>query len=345
MINVRTKDWGSRYSKVSDLLKQKAVALEHHEKKTLAEITAHDGTHAYGRHGYQSGWESQFIRAATKITPDQAFDPRGINATTRTWNTFMTTDDSGDLGLVSLFDEASAPLESEYKTSAGNVAGGFTTPEAQMQARGLGEAMAAGLQTPQHFAAQYLFKTGPHRILVPITSIVVSVAPASDGAPYGIGFSRRNPKSYPKHSRDFVIDCIDGFLRSHTWSEIIPNVTANTHKFHQVALQKNKQAFGSMEDLCEYFDLDILWQKTATLILRRTHNTTSHTLGPWNLITMYPDSRDPGWAPSLWLSPQMKSTLRADSRFNANSKDYHWTGKTYNYAKTQKLTHTVPGWA
>ena len=39
-----------------------------------------------GRHGFQTGWEAQLIRAVTGITPDQPNDPRGLGAYIRQWN-------------------------------------------------------------------------------------------------------------------------------------------------------------------------------------------------------------------------------------------------------------------
>ncbi|WP_418317176.1 hypothetical protein [Piscinibacter sakaiensis] len=345
---------------VANLFAHKSAGLTHHEQKALAEVTAHDGSHGYGRHGYQTGWEAQLIRAVTGITPDQAFDPRGVNPTIRRWNRVMTTDADGDLGLVDLFDESCfVPEEGDYGTGAGRIAGGFTTPEAQQTARRQGEAIANGMNTPVFYASQWQFRTTTTKILVPMTSIVVVVPPLAAGAPYGIGFSRTSNKPHPHHTRELVVGVIDGFLRGRTWLETLPDQCRNNSAalpgFHVLALQKNKKI--TMDSMCDFFGITPVWQKAAKLIFRRTHLSASHTHSAWKLVTMYPDDSDPGWAPSLYFDAPMKTKLTqmknqqaaqgvaAADRVNKDVKAYSWTGLTCNFAKSERRRHPVPTWA
>lgn len=341
-MQVKTKNWGPEFKQLSNLIGLKSVATQSNETRLKAEVAAHDGSHAYGRHGAQTGWEAQMIRAATKITPDQAFDPMGLNATVRRWNSVMAYSDTDGSATFDLFDEdGNAPTQ--FSTAAGNVAGGFLTPEAQFLARARGEAVVAKLNGPVYYAAQYRFKATTKLIRVPLNAVHVVVDSNAAGAPYGLGFSRRDPKSYRDHSREFVVACIDGFQNRKTWAQIVPQVSASIHKFNVVVLGKSKVAFPQITDLFEYFDLDVLWQRTCSLIYRRPHLPATHNHGPWRLITMFPDDVDAGWASDLFLTPQMKTALSAQG-MNKNADDYHWTGMVSSIAGNLKLTHRVPAW-
>ena len=343
MVRVKTRDWGAQFNDVSDLIQRKSQGLAQHEINALAEVTAHDGTHAYGRHGFQTGWEAQFVRAATRISPDQAFDPRGLNPTIRRWSSSGPTP---DVRMLQLFDPGGAPPGPvDYKTVAGATSGGFITPEAQEHARSQGSIIAQRIAGPNHYAAQWRFKTGPHHILTPLNSILVAVPPYRPGAPYGLGFSPGKHGSAVLHDRRFVVKCIDAFFRRLAWRDFIGPVTSDTHKASFIRPREGKIAFPEMSDLASYFDLDIRWQKSATLIFRRNHNAATHSHDGWRLITMYPDDREAGWAPSLWFSDENKRLLRRDSRFNADTRQYFWTGGVCNFEKTNKQDYPVPAWA
>lgn len=342
-MKVQTKNWAPGFRELSNLMGLKSAALRDHSAKLEAEAAAHDGSHAYGRHGAQTGWEAQFIRAVTKVTPDQAFDPRGLNPTIRRWNGIMSYSDTDGAATFDLFANEGNP-PTRYATSAGNIAGGFITPEAQFLARARGEAAIQKLVRPGCYAASYRFKTGPQIIRAPLSAVHLVVGGTRDGGLYGVGFARRDPKNYPQHTREFAVRCIKGFQQRETWGKIVPSVSAATFKFNVVALGKNKVAFPQLSDLFEFFDLDVLWQPTCSLIYRRDHTPASHTHGAWRLITMFPNDLDAGWAPSLWLSDQQKTALVAQG-MNRNVKDYHWSGLISSFAGTVKQSYPVPAWA
>jgi hypothetical protein len=341
-MNVKTKNWGPEFKHLSNLFGLKSVAATEHTTNLKAEVAIHDGSHAYGRHGAQTGWEAQMIRACTKITPDQASDPMGLNPTLRRWNSVMSLSDTDGSAVFDLFGDSGNPPET-HTTSAGNIAGGFITPEAQFLARKRGEAIAGSLIGPVHYAANYRFKTEKKFARFPLNAIHVVVGSSKPGAPYGLGFSRRDPRNYRDHSHAFVSQCIDGFLTRKTWAQTVPDLSASTFKFNIIALKKNKIAFPEITDLFEFFDLDVLWQGTCSLIYRREHNAGPHTHGPWRLITMFPNSLAAGWSPSLWLSDEAKVKLVAQ-KMNKNVDDYHWTGLTTSFAGNLKQTYPVPPW-
>ncbi len=343
MKKVKTKDWGPEFRKVSNLMGLKAVAISSNEAALKAEVAAADGSHGYGRHGAQTGWESQFIRAVTQQTPDQVHDPMGVGATIRRWNTVMSSSlDDGSTVLDIFGDHAGAPTT--FRTAAGTTAGGFATPEAQFLASARGNQVINALMGPAHYCAQYRFKGENRFIRAPITSVHVVVGAPGSGSLYGIGFARRDRRGYPRHTREFVLRMIEALQKQLTWSQIYPTLDTQVFKFHEVALRKKKVAFPSLVELADYFDLDVLWQSTCSLIFRRGHTPRTRTLGPWRLITMFPNNLVPGWAPSLFLTPTMKTRLRA-ARFNKNVRDYHWTGRTGAAGGNPTQVYTAPPWS
>jgi hypothetical protein len=344
-MKVQTRNWGPEYQALSNLMGLKSVALRQNEANLTAEVNAHDGSHAYGRHGAQTGWESQFIRAVTKVTPDQAFDPRGVGPSIRAWNgamTYRTTD--GAPVPIDLFAADQGDPPTQYSTSAGDVSGGFATPEAQFLARARGDQVIGGLVGPTHYCAQYLFKTGPKLIRAPLNAVHVVVGGRHAGGLYGVGFARRNPRQYPNLTRAFAIRCLEGFQNRDTWEKIVPKLDVTTFKFNLIGSHRKKIAFPQLSDLFEFFDLDVMWQKSCSLIYRRVHNPANNSHSAWRLITMFPDDLEPGWAPSLWLSQSMKDALKQQG-MNANVKDYHWTGLMSSRDGALKQRYTIPAWA
>ncbi len=135
---VKTRNWGAQFGDVSRLMGLKSVATADNEKRLKAEVAAHDGSHGYGRHGAQTGWEQQLIRGATKNTPDQVHDPMGVGAKIRQWNGVYSLSQLDGAPVFDLFDDHAAP-PTTFASAAGNVAGGFATPEAQFLGRARGE--------------------------------------------------------------------------------------------------------------------------------------------------------------------------------------------------------------
>jgi hypothetical protein len=342
-MKVKTRNWGTEFRDVSRLVGLKSHAVRANEQSLKSEVANHSG-HAYGRHGAQTGWEAQFIRAVTQITPDQAFDPMGLNPTTRRWNSVMSMSDYDGSAVFDLFQDHGGDPQ-QYATAAGTTAGGFLTPEAQYLAKSRGEAMLGQLSGPSHYCAQYRFKAENRFIRAPINSVHVVVGSPDKGAPYGLGFERRDPKSYPRFSRDFVVKCIDAMQTGKTWAQIVPpgQVNATTYKFNVITLGRNKVAFPSMDELCDFFELNVLWQSTASLIFRRNHIPATHSHGPWRSITMFPNGIEAGWAPSLFLTDEAKNALRG-AGFNRNADDYHWTGLVTSMDGRQKQRYPVPAW-
>lgn len=336
-----TKDWGPNFKAVSDLMARKSGAVAANEANLKSEIANHTG-HAYGRHGAQTGWEGQIIRAVTQVTPDQVFDPTGVNPSIRRWNGAFAMSNTDGSTVLDLFD-AHASDPTAYAKSAGNVAGGFTTPEAQEEALKLGREILGKLNGAESYAAHYRFKNENRFVRMPFSKIHIVVG-GKPGAMYGLGFARRDPKNYPTIPRDFVVACIDGFQRGLTWGQIATTLTSTTYKFSYIALRKNKRAFSSMQDLCDFFELDILTQKACSLIFRRQHHPGNNTHGPWTMVTMFPDDKTPGWAPSVFLDDARKAALVA-AGFNRNADDYHWTGLITSRDASAKTRYPVPSWA
>lgn len=129
----------SKYGAVSDLMKTRSAGLKSHEANLNAEIAANDGSHAYGRHGFQIGWQAQLVRCATQVAPDQEFDPSGTGGVIRRWNSLSYNDRMLDGSGAAIATDLIGPFNPEltdYKTVAGIMSGGFLGPEHQEGAEG-----------------------------------------------------------------------------------------------------------------------------------------------------------------------------------------------------------------
>jgi hypothetical protein len=319
----------------------KAVATASNEAALKAEVAAANGSHGYGRHGAQTGWESQLIRAILQQTPDQEHDPMGLNPTVRRWNGVMSYSHQDGAPTFDLFENYVEP-PTQFRTAAGTTAGGFATPEAQFLAKSRGDQVVGGLCGPQHYCAQYRFKAENRFVRMPLTGVHVVVGGRSEGSLYGIGFARR-PGFGGRYTRDFVVRMIEGLQMQQTWGQLFPQLDVSAHKFNLIAVRKKQIAFPSMIELADYFDLDVLWQPTCSLIYRRIHDPATHTHGGWRLVTMFPNDLTPGWAPSVYLSDPVKIRLQA-AGFNRNKDDYHWTGVTTAAVGPAKAQFPVPPW-
>ncbi len=218
MKKVATRNWGPEFRELSNLIGLKSVSTRANEQALRDEIARGDGSHGYGRHGAQTGWEAQFIRAVTKITPDQAHDPMGVNGTLRRWNGFMSYSDVNGAPVLDLFDQ-NGHDPTNFVVRAGDVSGGFITPEAQFLAKARGMQVLGQLRGPAFYAARYRFKTERKFIHAPINSVHVVVGPARAGGLYGLGFARRRGVTYSA-SRDFVLKMIDALLTGKKGSAI-----------------------------------------------------------------------------------------------------------------------------
>ncbi len=56
-----------------------ALAVNAHMQAAEDESVKSKAIHALTRHGFQTGWMGQLFRICTKLTPDQEYDPLGVN--------------------------------------------------------------------------------------------------------------------------------------------------------------------------------------------------------------------------------------------------------------------------
>src|ERR1700754_2646539 len=148
MVTVKTKDWGLQFKHLKAHIGNVAAAVKQHEadlKDELSKVAAGGGQHAYARHGWQTGWQAQMVRAVAGKTPDQAFDPYGCNPEIRTWGRVMIADPAGlvighyGLGadgrrVVAPVQPTFTPLPDTAAPPKGASAGHFISPIAQQLA-------------------------------------------------------------------------------------------------------------------------------------------------------------------------------------------------------------------
>ncbi len=344
---------GPEFARLEELIGARASAIKANEAQLKAEISAHDGSHAYGRHGFQTGWENQLVPATTGITPDQVFDPTGVQGTTRSWSTndyatVRSIDDHGEVqeNVMSL---AHYPLAAEFRTGGGDVAGGFYSPEAHRKGLNKANQLLAGLTNDRHYAASWNDTTTGKSGWFPITSFVLAVCASNDSDFYGLGFARRSG-SFQLQKRDFVLAMINAYQTGKTGSEAIPQINGagamQVYKFNWVALHKNKKLFSSMQELCDYFEVDVVIQKSCTAVFRRSFDYGTKVFGAWRRVTMYPNDAAPGWAPQLpkAFDPVAKQELIAKGMSRETNK-YTWNGIVADRLGISKITCTVPPWA
>jgi hypothetical protein len=303
------------------------------------EVSKHDGSHGFGRHGYQTGWELQVIRAVTGITPDQSYDPRGIGPYIRTWN----YDGSMFANTYDLFGERTVDFAGfEYQPDYGpskspQAAGGYISPEAQQKSIRKCEEVLSSIST--YPAAQFTHKTNKKATLaVPITSVVIVVPGARDGAPYGIGFKPKGKGSVAKRTRQEVIALIEAFHERKTWNQVYPGKTASVNKFHV----KDQVAFPQITDLFDYLGIEPMWQKTALGVFRRAFTPGAKTFSGWRRVTIFPCMDAPGWAPSLYVDDAKKAAL---AKAKLPAKGYAWTGGVGGFDSKVAKKFPVPAWA
>lgn len=122
-----------------------AQSLQQHNKdldQEVADVRAGGKQHAYARHGWQTGWESQVVRTLAGQTPDQAFNPYGFDPSIRLWGRVIVASPSGHLvGRYGLNDRGERIIDVIHPThqrTLGDVApqkgvsaGHFISPMAQ----------------------------------------------------------------------------------------------------------------------------------------------------------------------------------------------------------------------
>jgi len=316
-MGVKTKDWGDKFKAISDLMERKSTGLKMHEQHLKEEISTHKG-HAFGRHGYQSGWEGQLIRVVSEVTPDQAFDPMGTNPSIRKWTSsagYIFTYDSSGQTVMNASGKGFTPASTDFQTASGEQSGGFMTPELQNHA--LIRAMTlAGPLKPYRF----VHFPGIKKDWKPMQRIMVVVEPTPYKA-FGIGYKRTS--SYVKRTRPEVVKLIDHFYNRSSYQTVgilaPPKVSASG----TLPGDQDAAAFNDLGDLFQYLGVEPIWQKNALVIL-----DWNQSKNDWSLVTMFPDDKTPeGWAPALKIPGKP------------------WDGKVKGAGGSPQKTFMVPAWA
>lgn len=351
----------SKFGAVERLMKDRSAALMEHEKNLQHEVHAHDGSHAYGRHGFQTGWEQQFIRCVTGVRPDQKFDPMGIAPSIHVWNaggiwTQRVRDENGMTTVSYNILGPYVPAVSQYERAPGKVAGGFLSPEMQHYVRMQGLAEVTKMTGDNYFGAEYSFRRNPTlKVKMPFSAFSYGVY----GRLFGMGY-RRTVDNPPQVTLDFVQACIDGFYYRRSWKEICPNPAGGNPHFALITHNPDFVPFKQIGDLFRFFCVETFPQKGARIVFRRPYSfSTKSFTGPWRIVTMFPDDKitQNGWTPGVpFLSEEIKRQIDAlkrqrtggrRSRYAALTKDkddYIWTGRTCNKEMNNYLTHVIPTW-
>ncbi|MBI2769204.1 MAG: hypothetical protein HYX47_06260 [Burkholderiales bacterium] len=352
----------SKYGAVADLMRTRSAGYQAHATRLRDEIRAHDGSHAYGRHGYQIGWEGQLVRCATSIAPDQTFDPSGVGAVIRRWNSLNYKDRMLDHTGASVATDLIGPFNPEltdYKTVAGIMSGGFLGPEHQEEARTAALTCAAGLSGPNFAGIEMIFRGSPNvRMAMPFTSFCYGI----HGRFFGMGYKRKT--GFVAVSHEFVLACIEAFYNRtplSTFEGSIPGTVAKPA--YMTGPGKDKTvAFPQIGDLLEFLKVETFAQKAVRVVMRRPYSFTTQDFGPWRLVTMFPDDSitSTGFHPGRpFFAPEMKAKINAmkQKKFPPDNKKkyghlnfdknlYDWSGKTCDIAMAPSSfkIHPVPAW-
>jgi hypothetical protein len=359
----------TRYGAVAELMRGRAAAFKAHEGHLNNEIRAHDGSHAYGRHGYQIGWQGQLIRCATQVAPDQAFDPSGVNAVIRRWNSLNYADRMLDHSGRSVATDLVGPFNPEltdFKTVAGIIAGGFLGPEHQQAARQAAQACAAAFDAPEYAGVEYRFTSGtPVPIVMPFTAFCYGL----HGRFFGMGYRRKKATStnagFKPVTLEFVLRCIDAFENRTALADFEGSIPTDLVKLpYMTGINRARSlAFPQIGDLFDFLQVETFSQRAVRVVMRRPYDPVAKTFGAWRTVTMFPDDtiNSTGFHPGRpFFSPAMKLKINAMKQkkfppantkkyahLNFNKELYDWTGRTCDMAMTPSSykTHIVPGWS
>jgi hypothetical protein len=264
--------------------------------------------HSASRHGYQTGWQSQILRACTQLSPDQASKPDGVKPEITEWNreigtwayvrsvicsyspiklpyidppTVKTYNASGQPTTRTIKEQETNPVDpAPDGVEPGQDAGGFISPEAQQEA--LKRANSIAFKLWKWEEAEFATGGGTLR---PFSRIGMVIGGRPGG--YGLGFLRKADFGDANWQRSSVERAIQAYEERWTWQQWEGDLDVS-----QMALA-NTVRFPTMQDLCDYLRLTPDWQKNALVILDKT---ASH--GKWTLVTAYPVNLELGWAPS-----------------------------------------------
>lgn len=350
----------SKYGAVSELMKTRSAGLKAHEANLLAEITAHDGSHAYGRHGFQIGWQAQLVRCATQVAPDQTFDPSGTGGVIRRWNELNYKDRMLDGSGAAIATDLIGPFNPEltdYKTVAGIMSGGFLGPEHQEYVRAAALAFAGGMSGPNFAGVEYRFMSGaPVTMSLPFTSFCYG----NHGRFFGMGYRRKS--GFVPVTHEFVLGCIAAFENRIGFTAFEPLIPGSVVKLAYMTGTNRGQslAFPQISDLFEFLKVETFEQKAVRVVMRRPYDPTTKLFGPWRVITMFPDDSisSTGFHPGRpFFTPAMKTkinqmkqkkfpptNIKKFGHLNFDKNLYDWTGKTCSIDLATYLTHAIPTW-
>lgn len=352
----------SKYGAVSDLMKTRSDGLAAHNLNLGNEVAAHDGSHAYGRHGYQNGWQAQLVRCTTQIAPDQEFDPTGTGAVIRRWNELNYKDRMLDAHGASVATDLIGPFNPEltdYKIVAGIMSGGFLGPEHQEEVRQAAIGFAAGMSGPNFAGVEYKFMGGkPVTMVLPFTAFCYGV----HGKLFGMGYKRK--PGFVAVTHEFVLNCIAAFENRIPFTTFEPLITGASVKLpYMIGPRKDQSlAFPQIDDLFEFLKVETFAQKAVRVVMRRSYTTATKAFGSWKVVTMFPDDSigSTGFHPGRpYLSPEIKARINVMKQkkfppantkkfghLNFNKDLYDWTGRTCDIALSpgSYKTHIIPAW-
>ena len=350
----------SKYGAVSDLMKIRSAGMQAHETNLNAEVAAHDGSHAYGRHGFQIGWQAQLVRCITQIAPDQEFDPTGTGGVIRRWNALSFKDRMLDANGAAVATDLIGPFNPEltdYKTVAGIMSGGFLGPEHQEDVRSAALAFAGGMSGPNFAGVEYKFASGPVvKLTLPFTAFCHGI----HGRFFGMGYRRK--LGFVPLTHEFVLQCIGAFEERVPLTAFEPFIPSSVVKLPYMVGPKKavSLAFPQISDLFDFVRVETFEQKSVRVVMRRPYTIATKNFGSWRVVTMFPDDSitSTGFHPGRpFFSPEVKVkiNLMKQRRFpptntkkfghlNFNKDLYDWTGRTSNLEMTTFMTHPIPGW-
>ncbi|MFP4894148.1 hypothetical protein [Paraburkholderia sp. EG304] len=303
MVTVKTKDWGLQFKHLEAHIGNVAAAVKQHEadlKDELSKVAAGGGQHAYARHGWQTGWQAQMVRAVAGKTPDQAFDPYGCNPEIRTWGRVMIADPAGlvigyyGLGadgrrVVAPVQPTFTPLPDTAAPPKGASAGHFISPMAQHLAMTSSKTKlkAWGVWT----RAQR--KKGALTAFHGVRRVALTVK--GPGPLLGLGFNL--PKTATPRSEEEARWLLEAFERRATFKQVMdgcPFSSAQARKSLQIALETlhhgstlalrslNPIAFPQLSSFFDALELEVQGSYGVLSVWDRVAPPTG-----WSLVTAY----------------------------------------------------------
>ena len=260
---------------IKDTLEEMGAAIEWREKRLKEEIA--EGKHGMGRHGPQTGLESQAMRASTTeayldvpsgkvknrggVTPDSGSNPAGTAQRTVTWNAIDITyaEEEGKRVIVDVDKTVKSIVATASNSGASQIGSMWATPVLEKRAFDIVNAIARKMNPYQ----EYKKKTGTG--YNDFKSLEIFLGPEqSGGAGWGYAVKKTGNKSDhldEPTARAILNDFQDGKI---TLDQLF--------KAMQVKLMETGEDGKNMV-------------QGVTAIFRRTNRTDT-----FKMVTMYPDN-------------------------------------------------------